>query len=168
MKKAFRLTVDFTAEIFESVEGIRGNKLREYIREVVAGFLSDPCLQEEIFKHLLYWRYLSDIDSSRSMRRFLGVKNEFEILGSLIPMVSPETAYHLKTLCNPEYRDFEYEGEDGTMLDFILGQFPLFQCSDAMLTELRNREVDEDAAVVLHESHSCQRDMEELKGGLSR
>jgi hypothetical protein len=168
MKRAFRLTIDFTAEICEEVQGIQGKKLREFTQEIVSGLLADPCLLDEFFKNLLYIRYFYDTGSLECMEKFLRVKDEDEILRLLIPNVSPEAAFHLKTLCDPDYSDFVYEGEDGTARDFIYEQFPLFQFVDATLTGLRSREEREEMAVVLQEGHGCEIGTGEMPAGLER
>ena len=178
MKRAFRLTIDFTAEMYEKIQGIRGKKLREFTQEIVSGLLADPCLLDEFFKNLLYIRYFYDTGSFECMETFLRVKDEGEILRLLIPNVSPEAAFHLKTLCDPDYSEFFYDGKDGTAIDFILAQFPLFNFIAATMTELKNREEEreeaalenrddgKEMAVVLQEGQGRQCGLEEMQVGL--
>jgi hypothetical protein len=152
MTKTFRLTIDFKAEIAEYIQGVKNKKVEEFTREIIGCFLSDPRMRVEFLKQLFYSRYLFFNDPGAVFKKVLGIKTEEDILRNFLPKVSAETSFYLKTICCPEYKDFEYEGEDGSWLDLILGHFPFFHLINGSLTEIGDEENKENDCLVKEEA----------------
>lgn len=151
MTKTFRLTIDFKAEIKEYIQGIKNKKVEEFTREIIRCFLSDEKMLKEFIKLLFHSRFLYCTNPKAGFERALGLKTVSEILLNFLPKLSPETSFYLKTMCCLEYKDFEYEGEDGTTLDLILEHFSL-HVMDGDLTEIGDAANKEDDSLVMEEA----------------
>ena len=147
MTKDFRLTVDFKAEIKDYIRGIKNKKVEEYTREIIKCFLSADKVLAEFIKLRIYARFLSHNDPEAGFEKALGLKSVDEIFLNLLPKLSPETAFYLKTICCPEYKDFQYEDEDWTALDLILEHFS-FHVIDVALIEIGDAANKEEGCLV--------------------
>jgi hypothetical protein len=151
MTKTFRLTIDFKAEIKDYIQGIKNKKVEEFTREIIKCFLSDEKMLAEFIKLRIYSRFLYDNDPEAGFEKALALKTGDEIFHNLLPKLSPETAFYLKTICCAEYKIFQYEGEDGTAIDFILEHFS-FHVIDVVLIEIGDAANKEEGCLVMKEA----------------
>lgn len=162
MTKTFRLTIDFKAEVKEYIQGVKNKKVEEFTREIIRCFLSDDNMLKEFIKLLFHSRFLFYTDPEAGFEMALGLKTDSEIFLNFLPKLSPETAFYLKTICCPEYKVFQYEGEDGTTLDLIMEHFSL-HVIDGALKEIEDAANKENDCLVMKETLIARRSHEQAQ-----
>ena len=135
MRKILRVTFDFEGQIYENVKMAKNKKIREYTREIIKCFLSDPPVLAEFLKWLFFLKNFKE-EMVSDLSDVLSLPDTDKALLSCIPKVSPETGYHIKTMSDPDYTDLSYEGPDGTSLGILLEQFCDFKITRAYYREI--------------------------------
>lgn len=137
MEKTYRITLDIRAHINEKIKGASNKQTREYTREIINCFLSDPQIYDRYYSILIPEEYLpsdvwEDIGEPLDLEKF----NESLLL--LSKKVSPEAGRYLLELIYSHPQDpVQFETNDKN-LDLIYQHLNNFKVIHLDISEIKN------------------------------
>jgi hypothetical protein len=115
MEKKYRITLDITAQINEEIKGASSQQIRDYTREIIKCFLSDPTIYNTYYRVLLFEHYLPG-NVWDEIGESLNLEELHEKFLRLSRKVSPEVGnYFLELLYSKPEDPVEFNKNDQNM-----------------------------------------------------
>jgi hypothetical protein len=137
MEKTYRLTLDIKVQINEEIKGASSQKIRDYTREIINCFLSDPLIYNTYYRILLSENYVPDtawIDTGES----LDLNEFYENFLRLSKKVSPEAGNYLLELIYSHPEDPEEFDKNEQNMELIHNHLNNFKVTHVDVREIKN------------------------------